>query len=37
MPVIIQFNPRALSTHLDYALQRTEQLVRIALIFPSLI
>jgi hypothetical protein len=35
MPVIIQFNPRALSTHLDYALQRTEQLVRIGLNSPE--
>jgi hypothetical protein len=31
MPVTIQLNPRALSTHLDYTLQRTEQLVRIGL------
>ena len=35
MPVIIQFNPRALSTHLDDALQRTEQLVRIGLNIPE--
>jgi hypothetical protein len=35
MPVIFQFNPRALSTHLDYALQRTEQLVRIGLNIPE--
>ena len=35
MPVIIQFNPRALSIQLDYTLQRTEQLVRIGLNIPE--